>query len=266
MTHHNPDSGDATTILPIVFFVPLHRTCIRMALFPGTPKVESRNCPDFGLPGLWDIIASRPDLRSGRGLNQTYSPLRELFNAMSHSLSAGQERVDSRLLVVGSQTANLTCGPCFAHNLACRCPNEQCEAILDIYTSRPFQWHQKHPKARCFYPCCWTLKIRESWRTPNPQLWECEFACWNTFGARMSHRQTWTHKICHDLNLVEATTFPLVVYFAPLHEAHIQMAFGSHEILKIGIPATLRGHYFMCRPPIKMRSKGKLQPSSRDFQ
>ncbi len=30
-------------------------------------------------------------------------------------------------------------GPSFAHNLGCRCPNGQCEAILDIYTSRPFQ-------------------------------------------------------------------------------------------------------------------------------
>jgi hypothetical protein len=52
-THHGPDSGGVTTILPIVYFVPLCRTCTWMALFPGTPKVESRNCPgldsrDFG--------------------------------------------------------------------------------------------------------------------------------------------------------------------------------------------------------------------------
>ncbi len=26
---------------------------------------------------------------------------------------------------------------------------------------------------RCFGPCCRTLKIRESRRTPSPQLWEC---------------------------------------------------------------------------------------------
>ncbi len=168
MTHHGPDSGGATTILPIVFSVPLYRTCIRMTLFPETPKVESRNCPGFGLPGLWDIIASRSNLRSGRGLNQTCSPLWELSHAALHSSSARWERVDSRLLVVGSQTANLTPGPSFAHNLSCRCPNDQCEAISDIYTSRPFQWHQEYPKARCFSPCCRTLKIRESRRTPNP--------------------------------------------------------------------------------------------------
>ena len=92
-----------------------------------------------GVLGLWDFVAPRPDLRSGRGLNQTCSPRRELSNAMSHSRSARREQVDSRLLVVGSQTTSLTPGPSFAHNLGCKRPNGSCEAILDIYTSRPFQ-------------------------------------------------------------------------------------------------------------------------------
>jgi len=92
---------------------------------------------------------------------------------MSHSPFGGWEEVDSRLLVVGSQTANLTSGSSFAHNLGDRCPNGQCEAIFDIYASRSFQWHQEHFNARCFGPCCRTLNIRESRRTPNPQLWNC---------------------------------------------------------------------------------------------
>ncbi len=75
--------------------------------------------------------------------------------------------------MVGSQTANLTPGPSFAHNLGYRCPNGQCEAIFDIYASRPFQWHQEHLNARCFGPCCRTLNIRESRWIPSPQLWEC---------------------------------------------------------------------------------------------
>jgi hypothetical protein len=91
-----------------------------------------------GVPGLWTTISSRPDLRSGRGPNQSCSSPQELSNAMSHSVIGHWEEVDSRLLVVGSQTANLTPGPSFAHNLGCRCPNDQCEAILDIYASRPF--------------------------------------------------------------------------------------------------------------------------------
>jgi UDP-N-acetylmuramyl pentapeptide phosphotransferase/UDP-N-acetylglucosamine-1-phosphate transferase len=69
MTHHGPDLGGVTIILPIVFSALLHRAHTQVVVCPGTPKVESRNCPGFGLPGLWDIIASRPNLRSGRGLN-----------------------------------------------------------------------------------------------------------------------------------------------------------------------------------------------------
>jgi hypothetical protein len=113
-----------------------------MSLFPGTPEMESRSCPETvpdAVSGLWDFIAPRPDLGSGRGLNQSCSPQRELSNAVSHSRSACREQVDSRLLVVGSQTANLTPGPSFAHNLGCRCPNGKWETIFDINVSRPFQ-------------------------------------------------------------------------------------------------------------------------------
>ncbi len=99
----------------------------------GVPKLSR-----VGVPGLWMNITSRPDLRSGRGLNQSCSSSRELSNAMSHSVNGRREEDYSRLLVVGSQTATLTPGPSFAHNLGCRCPNGSCEVILDIYTSRPF--------------------------------------------------------------------------------------------------------------------------------
>jgi hypothetical protein len=142
MTHHGPGSRDATTILPIVYSVTLRGTHIRMSHFPGTLEMESRSCPEcvlIGLLGLWTAITPRPDLGSGRGLNQSCRPRRDLFNDLSHSPSACRERVDSRLLVVGSQTASLTPGLSFAHNLGCKCPNDQCEAILDICASRPFQ-------------------------------------------------------------------------------------------------------------------------------
>jgi hypothetical protein len=175
-THHGPDLGEATTFPHIVFSATLHWGYIQMALFPGTPKLESRNCPEIvlvGVPGLWELITPDYQVWSRRGLNQSCSPRRDLSNAMSHFQFGGREEVDSRLLVVGSQTASLTPGPSFAHNLGCRCSNEQCEAIFDIYASRPFQWHQEHSNARCFGSCYWTPNIRESRRTPNPQLWEC---------------------------------------------------------------------------------------------
>jgi hypothetical protein len=146
-----------------------------MAQIPGTPKLESRNCPETvpgGVPGLRELISPDCGIGSRRGLNQSCSPRRALSNGASHSPFGGREGIDSRLLVVGSQTAGLTPGPSFAHNLGDRCPNGQCEAIFDIYASRPFQWHQEHPNARCFGSCCRALNIRESRRTPSPQLFQ----------------------------------------------------------------------------------------------
>ncbi len=134
----------ATTILPIVYFVTLGGTHARVSLFPGTPGtpgLESRNCPETvlgGVPGLWELITPDCGVWSRQGLNQTCSPCRDLSNDVSHSRFGGREEVDSWLLVVGSQTASLTPGPSFAHNMGYRCPNGQCEAIFYIYASRPF--------------------------------------------------------------------------------------------------------------------------------
>jgi hypothetical protein len=132
----------ATTILPIVYSATLGGTHARVSLFPGTPGLESRNCSEIvpgGVPRLWELITLDCGVRSQRGLNQTCSPRRDLSNYVSHSRFGGREDVDSRLLVVRSQTANLTPGPSFAHNLGYRCPNGQYEAIFYIYASRPFQ-------------------------------------------------------------------------------------------------------------------------------
>jgi hypothetical protein len=199
-THHGPDSRGATTIFLIVLSVPLRRTCTRMALFPGTPKLESRNCPEIvpvGVPGLWELITPDCKFWLQRGLNQTCSPRRDLFNDILHSQFRGWEEVDSRLLVVGSQTANLTSGPSFAHNLGYRCPNGQFEAIFDIYASRPFQWHQEHLNARCCGPCCRSLNIRESQKTPSPQLWECWASPPHLAKVGLRHLK-WPNRWCHN--------------------------------------------------------------------
>ncbi len=86
----------------------------------GVPKLSQ-----FGLLRLWQLITPCSNLRSGWGLKQTCSFPWELSNGVSQSARMHQGRVDSWLLVVGSQTANLTFGPSFAHNLCCRCPNER---------------------------------------------------------------------------------------------------------------------------------------------
>ncbi len=134
----------------------------------GVPKLSQ-----FGLPGLWAFITSRPELGSGRGLNQSCISCRELSNAMSHFYCRCREEVDSRLLVVGSQIASLTPGPSFAHNLGCRCPNGSCKAILNIYTSRPFQWHKEHSNERRFDPWNRALNFWKSRKTPTSHFWEC---------------------------------------------------------------------------------------------
>jgi len=52
-THHGPDSREATTFPHIVYSATLRRGYIQMAIFPRTPKLESRIYPglesrDFG--------------------------------------------------------------------------------------------------------------------------------------------------------------------------------------------------------------------------
>ncbi len=190
----------ATTILPIVYFVTLGGTHARVSLFPrtpGTPGLESRNCPEIvpgRVLGLWELITPDCGVWSRQGLNQTCSPRRDLSNDVSHFRFGGREEVDSRLLVVGSQTASLTPGPSFAHNLGYRCPNGQCEAIFYIYASRPFQWHQEHLNARCFGPCCRALNIQESRRTPNPHFFQVL-----GFTPTLGQSRVATKLIAHDL-------------------------------------------------------------------
>jgi hypothetical protein len=69
-------------------------------------------------------------------------PRQELFNDMSHATYTQENWVDSQLLMVRSQIANLTPDLSFGHNLCFRCPNGSCEPILDIYVSIDFQWYK----------------------------------------------------------------------------------------------------------------------------
>ncbi len=123
----------------------------------------------LGLPWLWGCITSYADLWSWWGLKQICIPHWEISNSVSHSTCTHQGRVNSQLLVVGSQTANLTPDLSFHHNLCCKCPNGSCEPIFDIYTSIAFQWYKKHFEAKSFVSCNCALNIRESFRDSNSQ-------------------------------------------------------------------------------------------------
>jgi hypothetical protein len=89
---------------------------------------------------------------------------------MSHAIYTYGNWVDSWLLMVRSQIANLTPGPSFSHNLCFRCPNDQCEPILNIYVPRAFQWYKELLKPLNFDFCYCPLKIWESTGTPTPKM------------------------------------------------------------------------------------------------
>ncbi len=95
-------------------------------------QVRILKLPKLGLLRLWGPITSRADLRLKWGLNQNFSFLQELFNDMLHATCTQRYWVDSRLLVVASQTTNLTPGLSFGHNLYFKSPNGSCELILNI--------------------------------------------------------------------------------------------------------------------------------------
>jgi len=60
----------------------------------------------------------------------------------------------------------------------------------------------------------------------------------------MNHEQTQIHKTHHNLDLKEATTFPLIVYFVPNHDTSTQMSFCSGtptwEFSQLGLPRLWR--------------------------
>ncbi len=116
----------------------------------------------LGLSQLWGCIISYANLWSWWGLKQSCNLCPKLSNNISHVTYTQGNRV-------GSQTANLTLGLSFGHNLCYRCSNEQCKPILDIYTSIVFQWYKKLFKARSFDPYNHALEIRESIRDSNSQ-------------------------------------------------------------------------------------------------
>ncbi len=186
LTHHSPDSGKPPpSPYNILCVSPPHlhpNGTFSRDSQSGVPKLSR-----FGLPGLWAFITSRSNLRLGQSLKKTCSSPWELFNGVSHFTWTHRDWVDSRLLVVGSQTASLTPGPSFAHNLGCRCPNCQCEGIFDIYTSRPFQQYEKHFNAKCFDPCNRILSFRESRKTPKSHFRECEWQAHTSLKVGLRH-------------------------------------------------------------------------------
>ncbi len=120
---------------------------------------------------------------------------------------------------------------------------------------------------------CWSFNmgIKTSDKLVNYAYWSTEHSR-NTSGARTSHEYTWTHKIHHNLDLEEATTFPLIVFLWHVMRVISKWHFSqdsqveSPPISKIRILAILDAHNFLHRPLIEMRSQVNLYFSFRAFQ
>jgi hypothetical protein len=169
-THHGPDLGEATTFSLIVYFAPLHEVHIQMAFLSWDSQMEVPKLPRLGLPQLWPPIPLCVDLWSGWDLKQRCHSHWELSNGMSHATCTQGNQFDFLLLMVESQTTNLTPGLSFGHNLCFKCLNESCEPILDIYFSIAFQWYKDFFNAMVFDPCDRSLKIWESIGTLTPKM------------------------------------------------------------------------------------------------
>ncbi len=131
----------------------------------GVPKL-----PKLGLPWLWGPITSHANFELKWGPKKTCSPCWKISNGMSHVTCTQVNRVNSRLLVVRSQIANLTLDLSFGHNLCFRCPNGSCEPILNIYVSIAFQRYKELFNPLGFDPYNLFLNIRESIGTPIPKV------------------------------------------------------------------------------------------------
>jgi hypothetical protein len=137
-THHGPNLREAITFPLYSIFCassqgPHPNGILSQDSQTGVPKF-----PKWGLPRLWGPITLCADLR----LRWSLKPSWELSNGMSHATCIQGNRVNSRLLMLRSQTANLTPSLSFSHNLCFRCPNGWCKPILDIYISMAFQWYK----------------------------------------------------------------------------------------------------------------------------
>jgi hypothetical protein len=167
--------GEATTFPVILFFVLLHE-----AHPNGILSRDSQvGVPEFRQLGPlqhWGPITLRVDLWLQWGLKQSCSPRWELFNDMSHATYTRGDRVNSRLLVVGSQTVNLIFDLSFGHNLCFRCSNGS-KPILNIFVSISFQWYKEPFEPMGFTPAIalWKFGSPLGFQLPKGEFtWECE--------------------------------------------------------------------------------------------
>jgi hypothetical protein len=131
----------------------------------GSPEI-----PKLGTLATLGPIAYSTNLRLIWGLKKCCSPCQDHSDDMWHATCMQVNQVDSWLLVIESQTANLTPDLSFDHNLCFRCQIGSCKPISNIYVPRDFQWYKERLNPMNFDPYNCSLKIRESTRIPTPKV------------------------------------------------------------------------------------------------
>jgi hypothetical protein len=99
----------------------------------------------------------------------------------------------------------------------------QCNSTSLLCTTIWFFWKIPSQYVFFFYFCTIVINLLTRACTNQTTIWLVRN--WNIFCAWTSHDCAWIHKIHHGLDLREATTFPLIVFFMPNHGANTQMSF-----------------------------------------
>ncbi len=97
LTHHGPNSGGSHHLPPYSILCNSPPQLHPDGSFSRDFQSEVPKLSRFGLPGFWAFITFRPELKSGRGLNQSCSSPRELSNGVLHFTCTHRNQVDSRL-------------------------------------------------------------------------------------------------------------------------------------------------------------------------
>jgi hypothetical protein len=141
-THHNSDLGENHHLPPYSILCASPRNPHPNGILSQDSQMGILKFPKLGLLQLCGPVTLCADLWLRWSMTKSYSPHQELSNSMLHVTCMQGNGVDSWLLVIGSQTANLTPSLSFGHNLCFKCPNGSCKPILDIFVSINFQWYK----------------------------------------------------------------------------------------------------------------------------
>jgi len=131
---------------------------------------------------------------------QSFSLHWELSNGMLHATCMEGNPGNSRLLVVGSQIANLIPSPSFGHNFCLKCLNGSCKPILNIYIPKDFQLYKDLLNPMGFDPCNCPLKIWESIGSNSQSgMTRSQVPCWTHLRVQLCRiAESWDLKAAPD--------------------------------------------------------------------